>query len=170
MKFPTIQKEREDFNQQFFEEEILQPLVKADQTNLIEESQGKDSIKELGRKIFSNLLIIVGGYFLFVSSTLLFYQFVLKPQPFIYQPWNQLVFFIGGLILLFLSLGKIKKKSDWLQFALIPLMGIVFGFVFNLIPIDWRFPNAFGYSLILLYPLILFVFYYIKGYFESSDS
>jgi hypothetical protein len=168
VNFPTIQKEKEDFNQQFFEEEILQPLVETNQTNLMADSQENGYLKEVGRKIFPNLLIIVGGYFLFVTSAVLFYNFVLNPPSGITNPWRQLIYLIGGFFLLFLNLGKIKKKSNWLQYALIPLMGIVFGILFNLVPIDWRIPNAFGYSLMLIYPLALFVFYYIKGYFESS--
>jgi hypothetical protein len=171
MNFPTIQKDKEDFNQQFFEDGISQPLVKTDQNNLRVDSQENSQVAELGKKKFSNLFIIVGGWFLFSSSTLLLYQFVLKPPQFIFHFWNYLVFFIGGLILLFISLGKIKKKSDLLLYALIPLLGVVFGTLyFYLVPLEWRITDAFGYSQILSYLVVLFVFYRIKGYFEASDN
>lgn len=170
MKFPTMQKNKEDFKQPVFEDEGPPPMVRMDQNDLIIENRENSSLNEMGKKILPNLLIVVGSFFLFTQTALNFSNYVLKPHSTISQPLNSLFCLLGGLILLFLSLGKIKKKSDWLLYAIIPLMSILFSLIFNLVPKDWLMLNAFAYSLFLTYPLVLSIFYYLKRYFETSDG
>lgn len=170
MNLPTMQKDKEDFYQQFFEEEVSQPLLKKNPTTIIAESQENSFIKKYGKKIISNLLIFGGGWLLFASSSVFFY-FIVITSPRITPPLlKPLIAFIIGAVLLFLGVGKIKKKTDWLIYSIIPLMSLLFSFLITFTPISWRGNNGFLNLHFLFFLLVLFVFYYVKDYFETSDN
>jgi hypothetical protein len=168
MNLPTLQKDKEDFYQQFFEEEVSQPLLKKNPTAMIGESQENSFIKKYGKTIISNLLIFGGGWLLFASSSVFFYFFVASPSKFSPPLLKPLIAFIIGLTLLFLGVGKVKNKTDWLIYSIIPLMSLIFSFLITLVPVDWRGNNAFFNLHFLFFLLVLFVFYYVKDYFETS--
>ncbi len=78
MSLPTIEKDKADFYQSFFEDEISQPLVKQKPANVNVQNQDEGFIKKFGTKIFSNVFILAGAWFLFLSSSILFYNVILK--------------------------------------------------------------------------------------------
>ena len=171
MSLPTMEKEKEDFYRRFFETgEPLPPLARMETTGLILESQENSSLKEFGRKIILNSFIIAGGFLLHGSTALLFYNFVLKPHSTLPQPWQQLILFFGGLILLFLETGKVKKKSDLIPYGVFPLMGITCSMFFNFWLKDLPLAEPFFLSGIISFLLALAGFYYAKKYFAPSDD
>lgn len=170
MNFPTMQKDKETFDGQFFEDEVSQPIVKMNQSDLRIESRENSSLTEMGKKIIPNLLIIIGAFFLYTQTVVNSSHYLLHPDQTMLHPFKSLFCLLGGLFVLFLSLGSIKKKGTWLLYAIIPLMGMLFTLIFNLVPKDLLMTDAFGYSIIFTYPLVLLVFYYLKRYFETSDN
>jgi predicted neutral ceramidase superfamily lipid hydrolase len=164
-----MQKDKEDYYQQVFEEEVSQPLFRKNPTAMIAESQENSFIKKYGKRILSNLLIAGGGWLLFASSTIFFYFFVVS-APTIKPPLlKPVIAFIIGLTFLFLGVGKVKKKTDWLIYSTIPLMSLIFSFLITLVPVGWRGNNSFLNLNLLFFLLILFVFYYVKDHFEKSE-
>ncbi len=167
MNLPTIEKDKEDFYQQFFEDEISQPLVKISPTDLTRESQESGFIKKFGKRIVSNLLILVGGWLAFSSISMFFYMVTAHPQI---SGLKMLFSLVIGLPLLFLGVGKIKKKSDWLLFAIFPLMGFISSFFLIFSPINlWREGN-FVAVLFFAFLIALIIFYYIKDLKHPNDK
>jgi hypothetical protein len=170
MNLPTMQKDKEDSYQQFFEKEVSQPLLKKNPTAMIAESQEDSLVKKYGKRIISNLLIFGGGWLLFASSSVFFYFFIIT-SPRISPPLlKPLIAFIIGSVLLFLGVGKIKKKTDWLIYSIIPLMSLLFSFLIKFAPTSWSGNSDFLGLNFLFFLLVLFVFYYVKDYFETSDK
>jgi hypothetical protein len=168
MNLPIVEKDKEDFYR-FYENEISYPIATTTSTDIVE-SRVADSLSKIGKKIFSNLLIIAGGWFLFVSSALLSYNFLFQAAPTMAKPERQVVYFVGGLILLFLSIGKIKRKNGLLLYAIIPLIGFALSFLYNLIPTDRLAGDTFANLLMLSFLPVLFVFYYIQSFLNRSTE
>lgn len=159
MNLPTMEKDTEDYYQQFFENELSQPLVKTNPTELIAESQESGFIKKFGKRIVSNLLILIGGWLAFSSISMFFYMAMAHPQV---SGLKMLLSLFIGLPLLFLGVGKVKKNSDWLLYAIFPLMGFISSFFLIFPPFNlWHDGNFFA-VLFFAFLIALIIFYYIK--------
>jgi hypothetical protein len=168
MNLPTMQKDKGDFYQQFFEEEVSQPLVKKNPTAMIAESQENNFIKKYGKRIVSNLLIWGGGWMLFSSSSM--FVHLTNRLPIENPLLKILPYLFIGFALLFFGIGKIKKKSGWLLFTIFPLMGCLFGFLLRLETVNWWRDGNFLSGLLFSFFAALLMFYYIRDYFGTSDS
>ncbi len=168
MDLPTLQKEKKDFNQQFFDDEISQPLVKRNPLDMIAESQEVSFIKKYSGNIVSSLLMWGGGWMLFSSLSMFIYLSDVLPVG---SSLLKLLPYLGiGLALLYFGVGEIKKKSDWLLFTIFPLMGCLFGILLKLKPVNlWQDGNFFS-GLFVLFFVALLIFYYIKDNFQTSDN
>jgi cell division protein FtsW (lipid II flippase) len=148
MNYSTTYEDKEEFEQEFLDDKTSQSIAKSNQNNSITVNQEKNYLKETGPKIIPNLLICVGVFFSLISSSTLS-NFLMNKDNFspLFQWWSQVIYLIGGLIVLFLSLGRRKEKSNWLLYAFTPLIGILFSISFNLLPKEWLFLNAWAYSI-----------------------
>jgi hypothetical protein len=169
MNLPTMEKDKEDFYQQFFEAEISQPLAKQNSSNVDVENEESSFIKKFGKRIVSNLLILVGGWMIFSSISGFFYWPANHPLGGLKMLLSNIVTIVIGLLLLFLGVGKIRKKSDWLLYAIFPLMGYISSLLLRFLPINlWHEGNFFS-VLLSSFLLALFIFYYIKDWKQPSN-
>lgn len=159
---------KEELKQEFPDLEISQPLVRKNQTALNLEDKEAFEVKGYGKKLLSTLLTFIGVYLIYASSLTIFQVFVANLAA-ISKPSIVFLGFVIGLIFTILGVGRFEKKSYCLLYLSVPLMSLILGFFFTLAPVDWHGWLFGGFSL-LLFPLILFVFYYLKEQLASSEN
>lgn len=126
------------------------------------------NFKDYGKKRLSNLLTFIGAYLTYASSLIIFQVFVVNLAN-IPRPFNIFLFFIIGLILTILGVGRFEKKVEYLLYSSIPLMSFTLSFLFTLAPANWHGKLFGGFSL-FFFPLVLFVFYRLKEQLTSSEN
>lgn len=161
-----MKKNPEELKQEFLDFEISQPLVKKNQMALNPKNKKGFNVKEYGKKFISTFLIFTGAYLIYASSLTVFHVFIAHLAD-ISKPLTVFLVFIIGLILTISGVGRLKRSSDLLLCLSIPFMSLILGFFFMLAPANLHGRLFGGYSL-FFFPLILFVFYYLKEHFASS--
>lgn len=157
-----------ELKQEFFDFEFPQPIVKKNQTTVnFEYSEDKESfyVKGYSKKLISTLLIFIGVYLTYASSLTIFQVFVVNSVN-ISKPSTTFLVFIIGLILTVLGVERFEKKSYYLLYLSIPFVSLILGFLFMLTPTNWH-GKLFGAFSLFFFPLVLFIFYYLKERLSS---
>lgn len=129
--------------------------------------EGFDII-DYGKKLLSTLLTFIGAYLTYASSLIIFQVFVANLADILESSIVFLVLIIG-LILTILGVGRFKRKGEYLLYLSIPCMSLILGFLFTLAPANWHGKLFGGFSL-FFFPMVLFVFYYLKVKFTSGKN
>lgn len=158
----------EELKQEFADFEISQPLVKKNQTALNLENKESFDLKGYDKKLLSTLLTFIGIYLTYASSLIIFQVFIANLAH-ISEPSIVFLVFTIGLTFTILGVGRFENKSYYLLYLSVPFMSLILGFLFMLAPASWHGWLFGGFSL-FLFPVVLFVFYYLKGQIESSEN
>lgn len=162
--------EEEELNQEVYNFEVSQPLVKKDQAlpDLNNDNEEMYDNKGFGKKIISTFLIFLGAYLIYSGSLIIFQVFIANLANFS-SPITLLFIFIIGILFMIIGNGQFQKRSNYLIHLSIPLISLILGFLFTLAPEHWQGGLFGGYSL-LFFPLVLFVFYYLKENFTAENK
>ncbi len=158
----------EELKQELLDFEVSQPLIKENPTALNLQDNEVFNVISHGKKLLSTLSIFTGAYLTYTSSLIIFQVFVANLTH-ISNPLIVFFIFIVGLIFVGLGVGRLEKKSYLRLYLSIPFMSLILGFLFTLAPANWHGKLFGGFSL-LFFPLILYVFYYLKEQFTSDED
>lgn len=168
MSFFEDQKKKS--NQVFPGFEVQKPLIKIKNTELeiknIEENK-ELKVKNYFQKVLSNSLIFIGVYLIYASSLTIFHVYIANLAH-ISNSFFVILIFAIGLILTFLGVKPTKEKKYLLSFFIVPLLSVIFGILFASMPSNWH-GKLFGELSIFFFPIILFIFYYVKENFPHFN-